>query len=355
MFHHTPTIQTTFVSACLLAATSVVGFATSAAAQNIPVPTATLPSTGGCNVAPFGLGILTTTSWSNQKYQILVSGTQLGSPTTLRICDLAFASCATGIKHFDTIEVVLAQTTASALSTNFITNLQSNAATVLTCLDHDWYRNANVWDRIGFQHCYDYDSGYGPNLVVQITVTGARALTTPYASSDHKGTGMFALSWHAATGSAPPTGTFIPGLKLMVSAERADLHRFGHGCIGSNGLVPELSFPSGSSAQIPGTLAFKCTNALPNAVIAHVIGFSTYCPGVDLGFFGAPGCRLYPVVAMTLAGGANALGELSMAIPIPNDPALLCARLYSQMFPRDVLANSMGVSSTNYGRVLFGY
>jgi hypothetical protein len=39
---------------------------------------------------------------------------------------------------------------------------------------------------------------------------------------------------------------------------------------------------------------------------------------------------------------------------VPNNTSLLCSQLFTQMFPFDPTANSFGITSTNYGRILVG-
>ena len=330
---------------CLLAATAVAQ-----ASYYIPSNT---PTTGTCNMTPFGLGSATPSStWSNQKYQCMATQAQLGNSQVLEICDIAWAPCSTGIKHFDTIEVVLAQTSAATLSTTFSANLVQNVQTVLKCKDYDWYRNAGKWDRIGLQKNYLYIAGNYPNLVIQITVTGAHGLTT-FGNGNHRTNAqqrVYHFGWTLAAGPNAAGSTDQVALKFEVVSKRNDLHRFGQGCKGSAG-VPALTF-AGSAA--PGqSLGISVANCVANAPVLHVFGASTFNPGLDLGFLGASGCTLYPTVDIVLGGAADSSGQYDFKVQVPQNtpPSLI---LYTQVFPADSSANNWGRSASNYGRILSG-
>ena len=75
--------------ASLLAVTSV----SAQTGRTVYVPGNT-PTVGSCNVIPFGT-TKNNATWSNQKYQTLLLGSQLGKVPG-QIIDIAFAPCGTG-------------------------------------------------------------------------------------------------------------------------------------------------------------------------------------------------------------------------------------------------------------------
>jgi hypothetical protein len=339
----------------LIATAAVFLIATPSVAQSFYIPSNS-PSVGGCNVIPFGIGFGTSPTWANQKYQCMASAAQLGNKPVLRICDIAFAACGTGIKHFDTIEIKLAQTNASVLSTTFSANMVTNVQTVLSAKDYQWHRTANTWDRIGFDKSYTYIAGTTPNLVIQITVTGSKGLISGTRSGNH--TENVKRIWASGWTGAPPAigrtdGSRQGGLKFEVVAQMNDVQQFGLGCRGTAG-IPTLSFPSGSSAKLGGSLAISVANCIATTPVLHVLGFTRFGPGIDLGIIGAPGCKLYETTDVIFPGVSNSSGVYSFQATVPNDTALICFRIYTQVFPSDPNANGWGRTASNYGRILPG-
>jgi hypothetical protein len=339
----------------ILASAATCVIATTAIAQGASyyIPSNT-PTTGTCNVIPFGLGsAATSATWSNQRYQCMASASQIGNSAVLDICDLAFAPCATGVKHFDSIEIVLGQTKATTLSTTFSANLVTNVQTVLSAKNYDWYRNGGKWDRIGFDKSYLYIAANGKSLVIQITVTGARGLKS-FGSGNHRTNAQQRVYRFGWTGAPPTSGsTDRAALKFEVVSQKADLHRFGHGCPGSNSLTPELAFSG--SAQLGSTMSIDVSKCLGTAPTLHVIGLSRFPTGIDLGFIGASGCNLYETTDIILPQITDTAGKYSIKLTVPKDRNLICLRLYTQAFPLDKRANNWGRTSTNYGRILLGF
>ena len=57
---------------------------------------------------------------------------------------------------------------------------------------------------------------------------------------------------------------------------------------------------------------------------------------------------------MILPGVSNSSGVYSFQATVPNDTALICFRIYTQVFPSDTSANGWGRTASNYGRILPG-
>ncbi|MCB9870598.1 MAG: matrixin family metalloprotease [Planctomycetes bacterium] len=312
------------------------------------------PATGGCNVIPFGDNS-GSSSWRNQKYQQAISiRSDLNGAATGRICDLAWSPCGSGIRDFDSITVRMGQTTASsnALSTTFANNMVSNVQTVLNRRSYAWHNTADTWNQLGLQSDYVWNTAYGDTIVVEITVTGARLDPTNAGSGFHATDRqrVYAYGW---TGSAPATGATdtAAALKMAILVEAADLHTFGRGCPGSNSLTPTLSMSG--TGQLGTAYAVNLSGALPNARTALVLGIDTWDPPIDLRPFGAPGCTWFVSDLLWLGYNCDANGRASTVLTVPNNAAR-CLRVYFQWFCVDGPANSLGLTTSNYGRILTG-
>jgi hypothetical protein len=334
-------------------AVATILLASTISAQSFYFPSNT-PTTGAaCNVIPFGT-TNTSTTWVNQKYQCMATNAELGKAALLNICEIAFSPCgtgsATGNYHFDSIEIVLAQTNATTLSTTFSANLAANAQTVLKATNYDWHVTANQWNRIGFDQPYLYIAGRGANLVIQLTLMGNHMTGSTSTGFRREGTHqrVYATSW---TGSPPATGSSgNAALKWELSAQMNDLHTFGVGCQGSNG-VPTLALTG--SAQIGQSLTYSLTNAPAGAKVFHVLGLKRVEPRTDLAFAGAAGCYLYESIDALFLVNANSSGAYSQKVTVPNDKTLLSLKVYTQFFPFDNV-NPFGLTASNYGRILIG-
>ncbi len=334
----------------ILATLTTALVASTISAQSFYMPSNT-PAVGTCNVIPFGT-TNTSTTWVNQKYQCMATNAELGKLVVANISEIAFAPCGSGSGnyHFDSIEIVLAQTNATSLSTTFSTNLATNPQTVLKATNYDWNVTAGAWNRIGFDQPYLYISGRGTNLVIQLTLMGNHKTgsvgTGFHRDATHQR--VYRTGW---TGSPPATGSSgSAALKFEVAVNMADLHTFGVGCTGSNG-VPTLTLTG--SAQLGQSFAFNLANAPAKAPVYHVLGLKRTEPRFDLAAAGAPGCFLYESVDSLSTVVADASGAYSSRVSVPQSSSLLNLRVYTQFFPFDK-SNAFGLTASNYGRILLG-
>jgi hypothetical protein len=345
-----PCIEAVVVARTLLSRTLLLCalLAPAAAGQRFHMPSNT-PTTGSCNLIPFG--DVSTRTWGNQKYQQLHTWSYLGgSSMSGRICGIAFAACYTGIRHFDTIEIVLAQTKATTLSRTFATNLATNVKTVLRASNYDWHLTAGQWNRIGLDQNYDYLALNG-NLVIQITVTGARAGGTTKTNGSMRRGSHQRLQSHDWSSTSPASGSLdSKALKVEVQFRMNDLHEFGVSCKGSNGYPALKLYGSG---KLGSSITLGVTNIPNNASLLHVVAFSRHNPPTDLGFAGAPGCKLYIPVTFIAGAKADPWGSYVVKFSVPRDGKLLCSRVYTQFFVADSV-NTLGLTASNYGRILLG-
>jgi hypothetical protein len=309
--------------------------------------------TGGSNVIPFGHQSPTDATWSNQKYQTLIPAATLGTIPGL-IAELAVVPATSGRRQFRSIKVQLAQTTQTALTTTFATNLGANPTTVLDARDYYWPSTMDTWTRIGFQKSFLFLPAQG-NVVVDIEVQGAGMPDTTTAHAGCRSTSvvrMYAVGW---TTTPPATGTLSTsaGLRMELCFDTNDARAFGLGCAGSNTSVPKLAY--GGSAKLGNTLSIDLSAAIASRPVVLLLGITNAAPfPIDLTAAGAPGCRLYTSPDLITVTVTDASGAASIKLPIPNDSGLISLRFYNQFFPIDSQANRLGVSASNYGRALLG-
>lgn len=334
-----PSSLTTVLS-CLLGFTAGSAvFSTPAAAQtpgSFFIPSDT-PTTGTCNSFPFGQ--------SSSIYQCTATPAELGNLPAGSINDLAFAPCSSTTITFSSIEITLAQTTTVPLSTTFANNLMTNPQVVLKATNYVWPVTGNQWNRIGLDKPYPYIAAQG-NLVVQIVFSGASG-----GVSMHRDVGqrVYSNGW----GTTPPaTGSSgNAALKWEVVFTGSDASVFGLGCQGSNSQTPTLSFTGNAASGTP--LGINLSNALPTVPLFLAVDIQRREPALDLGIIGAPGCRLYVDNLLTLGGMTDAAGASSVNIAIPAaTPSGI--HVYFQYFPFDQSANNLGLTASNFGRVLSG-
>lgn len=305
-------------------------------------------TTGTCNVIPFGTTASSST-WRNQKYQTIIPTATL-CRTSGTICDIAFAPCGSGVRHFDRIRIRMAEKTTGTLGTTFATNLQSNLVTVLDARNYDWHQTANTWNRIGFDRSYNYTSA--KFIVVQIEVWGAGSRSTMANGHRRNSTvqRIFAFGWTTSAPATGSSGTAAANIQLVRDAD--DLHLFGVGCKGSNGKVPALTFSG--NAKIGGTgYAVNLKNALPSANTFLVIGLPRWTPPVDLKIAGAPGCLWYVPDTFLLRTKCTSAGTASIKLTLPRTTPV-CLRVWFQWAPFDRNANPLGLTFSNNGRLLTG-
>ena len=314
---------------------------TPAFAQNWYIPDND-PTTGAVNVIPFGGGS-STSSFYNCKMQVRATAAELGSTANL-ITGVAFACAGTGVASYDALEIVIDHIPSNqALSATFSGNLTANAQTVLSGTDYKWHVTANTWNEVGLQNYFVFNGV--DDVIIQITSTNG---TSP--AGMRRGTNQ-RLYWFSNAGTPPATGSLgNSATKFEVSMLTARASTYGAGCAGSNG-TPELKF-SGSS-QVNSVLNTDLTNGVPNGFAFLIAGFANQAPyPLDLSVINMPGCYLYTDLIFTslIALDATGAGSLPLAIPATGTGFLY----YTQYACLDASANALGITMSNYGRVLTG-
>jgi hypothetical protein len=132
-------------------------------------------------------------------------------------------------------------------------------------------------------------------------------------------------------------------------------------CLGSTGLRAQLNRANGEVAQLGTHFTTRINNALSQAPIITMLGFSNLTANngtiplpLDLTSFGAPTCflRVDPVITGFIA--ADAAGIAFWDLPIPNDLFLSGLPFWMQAAPFDAAVNTFGVSVSNEVKVVLG-
>lgn len=133
---------------------------------------------------------------------------------------------------------------------------------------------------------------------------------------------------------------------------------FGTGCRGSNNVVPSHS-GSPAAPSITSALGWSVSGARAATVAAMVFGFSRTVHGstplpYEMSSLGMPNCRLYAAIASTSYVTTSATGSATFTATMPNNPALIGTRAYSQFAVFDQGANALGIAWSNAQELLLG-
>ncbi|MCA8958055.1 MAG: serine hydrolase [Planctomycetes bacterium] len=138
----------------------------------------------------------------------------------------------------------------------------------------------------------------------------------------------------------------IPAFKQHVAGKVAS---FGTGCSGSRGTVTHSVT---GTPEIDQVAEYRLANARVFAqAVLHVGVSRTSWLGVPLpmsmAMFGAPGCYVRVAPAISVPVKASLLGLASVSVHVPNDPALIGAKFFTQYSVADPSANGLGLTFTN--------
>ena len=331
---------------------TVLALASGATAQNCVYLPSNTP-TGNCNVIPFGDNTGSST-WLNQRCQIFVPKTSIGAAPYI-IRSLAFASCGTGQRTFDSLKITFDHIAAPTLSNTFASNLSASAQLVLDVAGYGWENSVGLWSSIGLQNSFLFDPALG-NLVIDIEARGGRLTPTTSPAGFAGSSGfqrVYAFGW---TGSPPASGSSDQaGLKVQLCADLAYATPFGAGCKGGNSLVPALGYPVAPKLGA-STFSIDLAQAAASSVAFLLFGVTNAAPGlpIDLTVINMPGCTLYVSQDIVIPFATSAAGAGSVPLPIANSAALIGVRVFNQSFVVDPGANGLGFAASNPGWFLVG-
>lgn len=269
-----------------------------------------------------------------------------------RITDFAYAIGA-GYRRlrFDELTIRMGHTNATQLSTNFAQNITSPLQTVMSVRDHVWFEGVGpAWTPVGLQSSFQFLPGSG-NLLIEVIVHGGSVLD--YLSYQGAANSLLGDLMVGVDVTLPTTGGSSPVPRLRLCSDRAEAILFGESCAGSGTSTPLLGV--GGRPTLGTSPTVWLSDAPPNAPAACAFGFDPAPPfPLLLTSLGAPGCRQYFPVAFADFVLADSFGVGQRTVLIPSVPAAIGAVAYAQYFVLDPPANALGLTASNYARLLVG-
>jgi hypothetical protein len=253
------------------------------------------------------------------------------------------------LHHFDQLVVRMGHTTAGPLTANFAQNVTTPLQTVLVVDNHDWlFGPGPAWIPVGLQVPFQFLPGQG-DILVEIRTTGATVTETLWSLG-----GPAVVQGEMVLGQMTSgTGSVYnaPLLRLCVDHPEVSLH--GHNCPGTGGTAPLLGI---TGVPTPGAQpTFWLSNAPPNGIAIAAYGFDNEPPfPVNLTPFGATGCVQYFPLVLLEPVLTNGLGIGQHALPLSSSPSVVGNIILGQYFVLDPGANALGITASNYGRMLIG-
>ena len=172
--------------------------------------------------------------------------------------------------------------------------------------------------------------------------------------------GRFALSVFPLTG---PGATFtdhrslIGALRYTVGGTPINLQEnvaYGTSCFGLSLVATGVPTPGGTMVLTTS----NPTNIGLGLCILSTDGLVGFPNGIDLGFLGAPGCRVHANlgvgVTMLISNLPAPLPGMSVVLPVPATPMLLGMPIYSQSAWMDPTLNALGIATSNGVRIRIG-
>ena len=326
---------------------SVFSLVATGLGQNYYIPD-NAANAGTCNAIPLGG---TSTSFTNQKFQMVIPRTDLGNLPAL-VTGLGFAACGNGDHTYGQLVVRLDHYPANlggVLSTTFANNISAAAVTVLSATDYTWRTQADTWNEIGLQNYFVFNGV--DDLLLEIEATGSQWQAIPStATSAAFRRDVRPRLYSSFTGTAPATGTLSnAAIKVEVSSLMARLSTYGRSCLA--GMYHSFA----GSAQLGQSLAFELRGAPANTLTVLLTGLNNPLVfPMELSMFGMPGCYQYFGAAASVAVVADGTGFSTLAATVPQSTSLLGAQFLSQYAALSATANPTGAVTSNFGRVVVG-
>ncbi|MFO1078258.1 MAG: hypothetical protein U1E73_11110 [Planctomycetota bacterium] len=298
------------------------------------------PTTGTCNVFPFGQ--------AQMRYQQLVEAQDLPNhPGIIR--DIAFTPCGTGSTTYTSLQVTLAHTSVTSLSTanTFDSNLQNPALGQVVLAGSVTYNyTSGEWSNLGLTSGFNYDGV--SNLIIDVQAVGG-------TQSFHRDATRW-RSWNSNIAATNPSNSAATALKVRLTIECPVAQRaispFNEGC------GPNINGPLGIGTGTPGTggagyPVLGGTHELlmrfgpASGLGAFVLGFNNGSP-YPQPLPGAPGCFQRVDNIGVLITTFQATG---FSVPVPfaltGDPVWCGLTYYVQGAALWPGANALGVITSN--------
>ncbi len=254
------------------------------------------------------------------------------------------------------VKMGLSKNSPALISSNFAANIDGSLVTVIKKrkinLPDVTGPNSSpfVWGvRIPLDQPYTHTAKAGKHLLVDFVRSNSSAGSFPAdyfsdAANDKTGKSLsrvWALSLTATSGSTDVGyGTIL-----------------GFDTTGAPNISPELSSKSSPEIGLPLKLDFALARSQAPVILAMSLSNSKW-NGVplplDLGPFGAKGCKLLVGLDLTFVTAASKTGSGSFTFPVPKDRSLIQLNTYFQSLVLDPGANNLGLSFTNGLNARFG-
>ncbi|MBK8098243.1 MAG: hypothetical protein IPK26_14120 [Planctomycetes bacterium] len=319
------------------------GTATGLGATQV-LPAVASHSWGSGNAIPFG--------WSPNRYQQVITGSELPTPFTIAALALRQPHTGATAPGFTVdLEIRVGYTTrqGASLSTTFAAN--QDAGPMVTVLPRAQvafpdqspsYPQAytDMVVTIPWPVAFGWVPQPGRHLLVDITVFGNSA-----------GGGIYGYPLDNISGTWSLWGT--PATATVANGGAVRAFGFVMGLVAqTNTAVPSLH--TDQTPMIGDQFRVRASQCAPRAWVALAMGLSrTQAGAVALPFplagLGAPGCDVLVDPADVLFLAANSAGTTNHQYDIPNDIYLLRMHLYSQAFVVDPAANALGLAVSNGG------
>jgi hypothetical protein len=219
-----------------------------------------------------------------------------------------------------------------------------------------------VWRGMGLPKPYLFiQTPTAPNLCVEFIMwkfnkarnsetVSIRAVTDTTTNS---ATRAFYFKWTTSQTTAPSTGKGAAKMGLVVNS--GNFVPTETGCKGSTNAVPSIG--SSTFPRVGKSWDLTLSGALPNSSAMLVIGFSDTkgfggALPLDAGFLGAPSCFIWNENTFAVPATVNSAGNAKLNFLIPASGGN--ARVYAHWWNFDTKANTAGVTSSNYGKILLG-
>lgn len=301
-------------------------------------------SWGSGNAIPFG--------WSPNRYQQVITGSEL--PTPFTIAAMSLRRPHTGpIAHGFTVdlEIKVGYTTrqGAALSTTFAANQDAGPlTTVLPRAQVVFPDQSAVYPQtytdmavtIPWPVAFAWVPQPGLHLLVDITVFGNSVGGGIYGYPLDNTSGTWSL-WGTPATATVANGGAVRGFGFVMGLVEQ-----------TNAALPRLY--SDQTPMIGDQFRIRMSQCTPRALVALAMGLSRTQSGAtplpfSLAGLGAPGCDVLVDPADVLFLTASSSGTTNHQYNIPNNIYFLRMHLYSQAFVVDPMANALGLAVSNAG------
>lgn len=132
---------------------------------------------------------------------------------------------------------------------------------------------------------------------------------------------------------------------------------YGTGCAGSSGvpLLGSLGVPRLGMSFLVTLTGGRAASTYGLILGASRITWGTIPLPLDLGFFGAPNCRLLASFDLVMASGSTGTGNAAVNVVVPSSLHLVAQQFYNQFLVLDAGTNALNLVFSNGGAGTVGW